>query len=73
MVFFRKDRLLLLSCCRFSDILKVCFSTVFQMFRIFIISLLLGVFFFKDFSIDPEDKYLLKDLNIETIFSLVTE
>ena len=30
-------------------------------------------FFFKDFSIDPEDKYLLKDLNIETIFSLVTE
>lgn len=43
------------------------------MFRIFIISLLLGVFFFKDFSIDPEDKYLLKDLNIETIFSLVTE
>ena len=43
------------------------------MFRIFIISLLLGVFFFKDFSIYPEDKYLLKDLNIETIFSLVTE
>lgn len=46
MVFFRKDRRLLLSCCWFSDILKVCFSTVFQKFRIFIISLLLGVFFF---------------------------
>ena len=47
-----------------------CLSEVQDLYYIFFIR---SFFFFKDFSIDPEDKYLLKDLNIETIFSLVTE